>query len=623
MAFALVVFATLVFGCSGSKDKTTDPVVSTGVVGVAGGTITTASGLELVFPPLAVDSTIDVTVTEKAGKAPGTYANALPKVRFEPSGKVFAKPVRLRLPVPEGTTNVSAYWSSHLGTGYFDTGAAIVGGKVELEIVHFSEGFVATGSGVRSVNGSRIVSWTSAGGGVQNIPADLTTATLRALVPDGAGGFTTIEGTGHTDGTFEIPDVPNGGYWLQLDDQYVFTTATTIDLGYALNGRPAGVVPAATTAIDFDLGGMSPWMDGDTLELYSTEVDTWYFSLEAVFPAPAVADTRLVMQVDTTGAIGPGQGNGYAYPPGQLIQGSLGDRAVLAKLSARTTADVAPVTYLTMDKILEPPAFDQTDGGLTSITGNFTDVALSNAISLDLRVSQFDGQASACHPDALTPNGPPVFSFYVNGHPGGLSEGAYGSTADFLALNLPSLGGDVVATDMDFGTPLTGLYGVHGTIGLTGYFVPYQLPTTVNPGYLSAVGYYSDVLSAFEGAPVVPPVGNVGSPLINGNNFQVDQFGVGTTPTLSWTAPTIGPPTLYRVDVWHFFVNGSNNTGREVLTTLTTTATSMQIPPGVLTVGESYAVKIRAIIQPLPESAPYRKGFPDAQSVVLSSRFVP
>ena len=55
----------------------------------------------------------------------------------------------------------------------------------------------------------------------------------------------------------------------------------------------------------------------------------------------------------------------------------------------------------------------------------------------------------------------------------------------------------------------------------------------------------------------------------------------------------------------------------------TTTATSMQIPPGVLTVGESYAVKIRAIIQPLPESAPYRKGFPDAQSVVLSSRFVP
>src|ERR1044071_4028820 len=73
-------------------------------------------------------------------------------------------------------------------------------------------------------------------GSTETTPRDLSMETFAAYVPDGHGGFHVIEGgPGTTSGTFTIPQVPEGGYYLAVRDPYVGVPAFYYTTSYALD----------------------------------------------------------------------------------------------------------------------------------------------------------------------------------------------------------------------------------------------------------------------------------------------------------------------------------------------------------------------------------------------------
>ena len=94
-------------------------------------------------------------------------------------------------------------------------------------------------------------------------------------------------------------------------------------------------------------------------------------------------------------------------------------------------------------------------------------------------------------------------------------------------------------------------------------------------------------------SPITPLVGVVTKPSVNHKNFFADRTGVGTTPTLRWSPPTLGTGTYYSVQIYQL-ANDGGNTTKTSIAILYTEQTSLLIPTGVLSAGQAYVFKVRA-----------------------------
>jgi hypothetical protein len=92
--------------------------------------------------------------------------------------------------------------------------------------------------------------------GATNTPFDwsLISSYVAALVPQPDGSFQSLAGTAGANGTFEIPNVPAGYYWLKLGPRDTYwTSSSTFDLGsdiFASTNR--AVSTTSTTYINFN-----------------------------------------------------------------------------------------------------------------------------------------------------------------------------------------------------------------------------------------------------------------------------------------------------------------------------------------------------------------------------------
>src|SRR5438105_9972022 len=90
--------------------------------------------------------------------------------------------------------------------------------------------------------------------GQTQLPDNLINASYAVLVPNGQGGYNQLNGTGTANGTFTIPNVPAGSYYLKIDStNYLWTSASNLDLGYAFPGRPDVVSPTIYTPVNFSI----------------------------------------------------------------------------------------------------------------------------------------------------------------------------------------------------------------------------------------------------------------------------------------------------------------------------------------------------------------------------------
>lgn len=134
----------------------------------------------------------------------------------------------------------------------------------------------------KDVHGTALDTWHVSPTQTMPFPEDLSRYTLQAFVPDDSpSGFHIIDGTGAKDGTFTIPDVPAGAYYLftRVPDDAVAhfyrTASRTPALGVTRLGRP-GAPAAHATPVSFHASSSSVFVNGDFLfvESYATGGET-------------------------------------------------------------------------------------------------------------------------------------------------------------------------------------------------------------------------------------------------------------------------------------------------------------------------------------------------------------
>jgi hypothetical protein len=150
-------------------------------------------------------------------------------------------------------------------------------------------------------------------------------------------------------------------------------------------------------------------------------------------------------------------------------------------------------------------------------------------------------------------------------------------------------------------------------------FVPGAMPPLVASVSLRTV----DRAEALLGAPVTPKLGPPRAPQVEGRAADQVLEGVGLTPLLSWSAPALGQPTLYKVSIRRIDVRvGSINESTRA--TINTTATEVRLPPDLLKPGEWYRFRVRAIAADAAKLATVgRTSLPWFEADLLSERFSP
>jgi hypothetical protein len=120
--------------------------------------------------------------------------------------------------------------------------------------------------------------------------------------------------------------------------------------------------------------------------------------------------------------------------------------------------------------------------------------------------------------------------------------------------------------------------------------------------------------------PLAPAVTPVQSPRIGDVDAFGDLTGVGETPTVSWTAPSVGTPTAYVVEVSRLDAAGGVTSATPVLRH-TTAQLKVTVPPGILVAGATYFARVTALVSTVPITAPYRGASVLSRASALTGTF--
>ena len=133
---AVLVCAAAAIACSSKQDGGT-------VVGAAGGTVTSASGIVLDIPAGALSGDVAIRITETNDSPPASSRPVSKLIRFEPEGLTFAKAAQVTLKLPLGVDAASIYWSRADGVGWepLETYLGPTAGTVVAFTRHFSTAF--------------------------------------------------------------------------------------------------------------------------------------------------------------------------------------------------------------------------------------------------------------------------------------------------------------------------------------------------------------------------------------------------------------------------------------------------------------------------------------------------
>jgi hypothetical protein len=460
---------------------------------------------------------------------------------------------------------------------------------------------------VRDVNGTQSIVHVNVGSEDTEQP-DLSGATVDALVWSGTA-FDHFTGEGHSNGTFTIPNVPEGAYYLDLESVVqglVFepavpvTSASQIDMGYRVLGR-ADIEPVTLpTPVTLDIPGMKPWVDGDTLELWVAGagiIEFFFYDLADTPPMPN--DAFLGFTFDSATLFNP-----------NLVNGVKGDQAIVAHFGAAPSAMGIPFSRINDTAHL--PSFTQTDGQQSFVNGAFDLVPTNQTLTFDFKATQFEALVADIHPMASVGSE----GIFLSALPGSMDYGFYSGTADLLLYNAP--GGADISDSCDWGNPLGPNWSVHGGVYIL-VSVPIALPGTMPTNINSPLTYFAPLADLQALPELVPQIAPPASPKVDGADMVVDQTLDSLTPLVSWDPPTIGTATRYVVNVLHLYAQGGI-TRREIVGRVATAATEVRLPDNLLVSGETYALHIRVqnVANVVFDTEPGGMSFPLAEAGTVS-----
>ncbi|HEY6001554.1 MAG TPA: hypothetical protein VIV57_01690 [Anaeromyxobacter sp.] len=455
----------------------------------------------------------------------------------------------------------------------------------------------------RNVVGTRLVTYWPDGAPGAPVPApDVIApplALVAALVPRAGGGFDTYTGTIDASGNVAIANVPAGPYLLSFVDgngahTFLETSSSSIDLGYDLLGRADAALATASTLVTFELTGLTPWKDGDEIQIASSNGDV----LDAptrIAPIAAGATSASLVDDWLASALGPAMN---LLAPADVLW--IHDLATLSTtqtsgsttypyLSASAAASVTGLAFASGTPSTVPAAL-----GPPAQTGWVTGDA---ATGIDWRLSEFEAQLPALTGLAAMPPG--------SGH-----VLLVGAAARALANPAPIASGNptlfLLALDAgtgDFATSASLPYGSFLEASTWSEWrgiefsvpVAYLLPAASAAFTDRAALGRREAMSAGLPTPIVPTLLPVQAPALNGLDAFAPMTGAGTTPTLSWSppqAPSLAP-TSYTVELVLLGTSGTSTVATRIAL-WRVASTAVTVPAGLLAAGGTYYARITA-----------------------------
>jgi hypothetical protein len=446
------------------------------------------------------------------------------------------------------------------------------------------------------INGLAVVTYVTESGDVDQ-PSDATNATVNAYIP-GAAGFVTIAGSGDANGRYRVAGVPSGGYWLQVNHDYVWTDRNDLDLGTVSAGRPGLETASSGTAISLTASNASPLNAFDHFQV--------------VVPNAGVVRDQAVAAFtsgDTTASLNVGWLNT------SLVDAAAGDYTYVTQLDSPELVYGRHIYFLS--KAASGIALTTADAVTTPLSTLLDFPSRGASFEAKLNGSEFVALSSAVNPNAT-----------VRGTNVSLGVQALGNSHGSLQWPNPKVvayyGEDgAISSDVDFFTLVANNPFPSQWPLIVEYDQPFGVQYTV-PGTSLKLTLISHVRTAAvpNGDTVRPFVAPVASPSINGASFFLDQSNVGLSPSLSWTVPS--GATGYRISVMRLYDGGGFAAAEEVAVLHTTSAT-ITLPPGVMSVGNAYFIIIQAHAEPGVDYSysPFRHALPHGLAAASSGVITP
>lgn len=450
-----------------------------------------------------------------------------------------------------------------------------------------------------------------------------------ALVPQSDGTLQRLQGAANADGSFSIPNVPEGYYWLQINPNANFwTPSSDFDYGQDLPGRPLTPTGQSTTTFAAAVTGIVP--DATVGDYFLTQTD-----LRSPF-SPA---------------------SGLVLP---------GMSTFSSNISITSDIDWSTVTalYLSQYQHLSSGNFSGyvlgpsnalsnvsfTNGGTNNISGAL--VAGSPAsLPLSIAGSVWADLAAESGPGSPTPT---VSDFAAFVEPYVMGRSATSNTTSQLGLAFTLLRPSVSTGFFPLPPPYA--CGVSISIGMFPGLGQGNPPITVDTDYgaiayndpypaswqhnfqycqLSSVSVQrpnSNVTDTFTvgtsqitqlpTGPVTPILGPVQSPMINGSSLFTPATLNTTNVTLDWNAPAIGHPFGYYIAVYQLVTGPTGTMVYAPAGVYATAKTSVNIP--FLAANNVYEFSISSEVDAITnvERAPLRHQVPTGRSGVISAPVV-
>jgi hypothetical protein len=399
---------------------------------------------------------------------------------------------------------------------------------------------------------------------------------IAALVPDGEG-FITYPGELAADGTFHVPGVPDGLFYLRVGPSnspqgaYLVTSARKLDLSTLAPGRPDLAPTTKPTPLLLTADGLVPeGLNGELIFQSLDGVTSGLFNKAWMNKSGAPVTDLPFDGTDT----------GLALP---LIQASKGDVAHV--FETRFHALYGGAGYLALTRSLDVGTMEMVDGAPTTITGTLHE-APKKSLSVSWKGTEFVALLAEVNPSSILEKSLMRFDIRANPAGPGLWVGEQGTQALAHGTFSPA----DVDGQLTYGNPFPSSWNEVAVVSVT-YRVPAASPDKgTYAGGQARVGFALPV-EALGSAPIAPRLRPPGLLTLDGKDIRAElNGGVSATPVIAWQKPILGTPKGYRVTV--VGVLDSGGAGR--LATFRTKKTSLRLPPGLLEAGQHFALIVTA-----------------------------
>jgi hypothetical protein len=450
--------------------------------------------------------------------------------------------------------------------------------------------------------------WVSTGS--YTLPYDLspsntieTTFSAAALVPQADGSIVTIPGTGFSNGTFTVPNVPAGYYWLQVIgyDMNVaqlvlgnfWTSSSTFDWGSDGVGRQPTRSSFLGT-LNWDLTNLTPWSANDTVALCSPN-EGGGCGGAAGLPI-ANGGTTLVLSEQM---------------PGPMDQFP-GDLAYVTQETTSTVSNAIVGNVLSTAAL--PSTFRLVNpGDIANATAAMVPVSSSQSMEMNVNFPAYTQAESSASP-SFTPNS---FLGYVELLP-------FVTDRSFQSL----VGGpELIWFESNSSKPFSVSVQDYGP-GNFGTQFPSTWPAVYSfeEGGIAPVGASGHIYTSIghqgttmptAAQPDKPVMTAIQNPTVNGTSFYSPASNYSGPLTLSWNTPSGLTPIGYEVEL--YTIDPTRGTAVAHIY-FYSTQTSITFPSQSLPSG-TYVFKVEAVADSLAnfESAPFHYGLTRAWADAVSA----